>query len=207
MRKYLATGIVALAVGLFASASFAQAPNSIGVYFTDVDPSDADRCAAGLPGLAPFSAYLFAFEAGNISGWEASVDVSVGASLIIQSAETNPIDVVNLGTNVNWIVGLGGEFDASALLRLVSYSFVFLGNPMPEIQFCVGGTSPSSFDPPQPGYIQSGEVLPFDLAYPNVPNDLDIKYAAGCAVANPDFPGQCAVGVEPTTFGAVKSSF
>jgi hypothetical protein len=180
-----------------ATTAFAQAdPGDVGVYF---DPAGTATSAPMGP-FVPVPFWVIGSGIGPISGWEATVTFS-DPSVIVQNRNYNPPIIVNVGSNDNHIIGLGGCFDEGAgQALLVQYDVIFLAL-QDDVLICLAGSTPSSFAPSAPGYLTCGADL---IAFGAAENGQGV-YPDACGVLNPT--SLDPVAVEAVSFGAVKADF
>jgi hypothetical protein len=168
MARLLAFVLVALAFSLPASAATYLDPGQIGLFG---DPAAEERFAT-YRHLEPFDVYVVIQEpAQGIRAWEASIEIP--PEFILMGIELDHPNSVNvgqtIGNTVNMIVGLGGGCSFSPepypLATLTLMSIERISWP---VDICMGAATPSSFDPPIPGYVTCLEELaPLDLASPS----------------------------------------
>ncbi len=101
----------------------------------------------------------------------------------------------------NFIVGAGGCIadDAGATVLVTLTLFAFAAVPS-DAAVCIGPASPSSFDPPGPGYLDCSDQA---LVLSPAPNDAG-NYPDGCLILN---PSQDPVDGATSSFGQVKARF
>lgn len=194
MKKLATFAVVALACFSLATAAVAQDPGDIGVFF---DLAGTQTSATPTPSV-PFPAYVIAFGAGPISGWEGSVAVSNAATLFILDNILNPPTSLNVSGGTDYIVGLGACVEDAAN-ALVTYNLLALAPA--ENLLCMGAASSSSFNPPAPGYASCDN----QLASAGFAANGQGFYPDGCAVLFPVNPEP--VSTETTSWGAVKADF
>ena len=101
----------------------------------------------------------------------------------------------------NFIVGAGGCIadDAGATVLVTLTLFAYDAVPS-DAALCIGPASPSSFDPPGPGYANCSDQA---LVLSPAPNDAG-NYPDGCLILN---PSQDPVDGASSSFGQVKARF
>jgi hypothetical protein len=138
---------------------------------------------------------------GGVSGWELGVDVDPNWTMLAGIYD-QPVSI-NHGSIHNYIVDSQGCYIGEPTYTLVTYEFGYFGGAQApnDALFCVIPSSPSSFDPPAPGYQQcDGSLVRFGVAQNGFPH-----YPNGCLVVNPlSEPPVVAAGV---SWSAVKASF
>jgi hypothetical protein len=93
--------------------------------------------------------------AAGLQAWEAAIDLGEAVGLTVLSRTMFPGGAGDLGNgNDNWVVFLGSQVTAlSTPFVLVEYSGGFFGGEPPsDILVPIGSSSPSSFNPPVPGW-------------------------------------------------------
>jgi hypothetical protein len=153
--------------------------------------------------LFEFYVVGFAF-GGGVLGIEFSVQVP--PTLAVMSRTFPGVDE-NLagGSPTNVIASTGYCVDAGSTFVLASYSAMFWpegAGRAPDIELCLGPPSPSSFDPPAPGYLDCDITLvPLTLRQTGCGS-----YSNGCLILNPADP--CGtVPIEAHRFGELKARF
>lgn len=203
MKKLLAT-VLAIAALMAMTLSATATPTGIGIYDAE-NPGNANRCHTAA-GFQIFPMYIIGFNLGPFTGWEAGVSFSDPTWQVL-STTLHPAAAINVGSApTNFIVGLSLIANGTPRYTLATYSMgYFLGPTAPELQMCLGPSTPSSFNPPAPGYSTADDVLlPLTMLETATTN-----YAEGCAIVNPVFPDECVFGLSASelSFGEVKARF
>jgi hypothetical protein len=143
MKKLLlALSLVAM-MAASASAVVDHGTSSLGVYF---NPGADVNCFAPTP-ATPFNVYFIMANpaVGNMGGFEFGWRFSpavVPAPFILST--TLPAQALNIGTNTNFIVGLGGGLVTSEATVLVTLNMMVLAAVAPETYVQVGPAVPAS---------------------------------------------------------------
>ena len=205
MKKTLATVLALVALLAAASPSLAT-PTGIGIFGNEA-PGSVHRCMT-VPAFSTFTFYVIGFNLGSFNGWEASLTFSV-AGFNVLGTTLNPANALNVGTPGNFIVGLGANFNGSPRYTLVTYQIGWFSTPTApaDVQVCLGGTTPSSFNG-EPGYATSASQL---VPLPFVSLDTGV-YGAGCAVINASNVPNCtdtefSLPAAQASFGEMKARF
>jgi hypothetical protein len=200
MRKLATLAIALFAIVALAAPVLAQPSNGdLGIYFDSAGTLSTGTAAH----FVPFNFYVSGFNLGPISGWESRVSISNPAFLVL-SAALNPMNALNVGSQGNFIVGLGQCVDSPGVHTLVTYQlgfFVAPPTPVPtNVLLCTGGATPSSFGG-VPGYSScAGQLNAFGVA-----QNGGSGYPDGCGVINAT--QEPPVANENVSFGAVKAGF
>lgn len=186
-----------LSMVVLAGPAFAQDPGDVGIFF---DPAGTQSRGTVLASV-PFFLYVVGSDLpGNTAGYEGSLAYDAGLNIILSATFTGP-GPINIGNNSNWIVGAGGCVNATGPTVLVTLQ-MFPLVAVPDAIFCIGPSSPSSFIPPTPGYLDCADGLsPFGVAQSG-----GGVYPDGCAVANPSDP-EYPVGADVRSWSSVKAQF
>jgi hypothetical protein len=206
MKKFA----ILLALSLVASSAFAlvdDGNSSFGIYF---DNAGDVNCLAPTP-FVPFNVYFIIAnpEVANMGGFEFQwrFNPAPVAQPII-SAFNLPPQALNIGTNYNVIVGLGGGLVTSEATVVASASMILLAAMDPTTYVQVGPATPASH--------------PLHAAYNNFNNpaeiiDLNFSTVDGVNVTigadgwvNPGVAKmscQGPVATESATWGSVKALF
>ena len=193
--------LLCLACLVFASGAIAQIDpdeDRIGVYFD----TGATIYCIDYPAGGPQPAYLcltnpsyLGADGEAVSGWECNLEITEGVFIL----EVDISNGVNVGTPPDFIVGLVTPLPWSPVIVLATAQIgVFTLNP---INFTLHPASPSSFDPPSPGYAAGDDP---GLLIP-------LGYSAGgevvCAGINDPECESTVVPTEDATWGGVKSMY
>jgi hypothetical protein len=196
---------MALAV-LFCSAmtsgtALAQADaHDVGVF---ADPAGTQTCLTALQ-YVPTSFFVVGFELdGLVKGFEYGLTVPAG--MLVTGPDTvngtatflgpNPL---NIGGNLNVIVGTGGCVEGSGAVLLASYDVLFTVAPG-SVAVCIGPSEPSSVSPAAPAYLQcDGTIVPMGYAEPAIGG-----YPQGCMLLN----GEPICPIENSRFGSLKARY
>lgn len=203
--------IVALfAICLWAGTSFAlldDGTNSLGAYF------DADgnvNCFAPAP-ATPFNVYWILANpvAENLGGFEfawAFAPEVVPAPFIL--SVTLPPSALNIGTNTNLIVGLGGGLITTEATTLVTLNMMVLAPVNPETYITAGPATPASI----PGHAATNDfanpadIVPMNFSTVDGVNVIiDENGWVVPGVAKMSCPGP--VATETATWSNVKTLF
>lgn len=109
----------------------------------------------------------------------------------LYSFELPRAEASNIGTPTNVITTMAGCLDGSGATVLGHYRGAFLaaGSALPDQLFCLGSADPSSFDPPEPGYVECGAgALPVPFRAAQGGQGI---YPEGCLVVNPSGSHPC----------------
>jgi hypothetical protein len=174
----------------------------IGVYFDE----NGTLCTVNAP---PFvnthEFWVLGFDLdGGVLGYELGLNIDPRI-VVFSSLMDQPGTPINIGQPPsNWIVGTGACFDGEGIFSLLKFVWGYYDAAAVNMQICLGPSTPSSFVPVSPGYLQCDDSLvPFGLAH--YPGD----YAEGCSVVNPTGTLLCEppVATETSSWGAVKANF
>lgn len=197
--KTLLTLAVTVATLALATTSFAQSQYDAGI-FAD---QNAGSSVIVMAPYVPTDFYVLAWNLdGQVKGFEFEVTFSDPDILILQR-NTNQ-GAVNVGSGDNFIVGTGGCFDGDgAWYEFVHYQGgYFQPAPPADVVVCLTPSSPTSFEPASPGYLQcDGTLVPVLAAQTG-----GGVYPDGCGVINATDPGS-VVSTTEESFGSVKSRF
>jgi hypothetical protein len=196
--KKLAT--LALALGIVAMMAFAAVaqplPHDVGVFADEAGTMTSLTAVQ----YVPTHFYVVGFELdGLVKGFEWGLTVPAGMLVTgpdtVNGAATflgpNPL---NIGGNLNVIVGTGGCVDGLGAVVLGSYDVLFTVAPASNSTICIGPSDPSSLGG-APAYLQcDGTIVPMGLAE---------QGPDGCMVLN----GQGPIPNETTSFSEVKARF
>jgi hypothetical protein len=189
--------IIASCLLLFAPGVLAQVdpdPDQMGIYF---DTEANTYCLADVPIDTQVSAYLCLTNQSalfGIGGWEANVEVINGTVLAwnIQG------DYISVYPPPNFVVGVYPPLPISPSVVLME--IVILVSETTPIQFILHPSTPSSFDPPSPGYGYIDDEG-------NVPLQ-PCGYSVGSEIVCAEINGDCQViSNENMTWGVVKQLF
>jgi len=123
----------------------------------------------------PFDVFVVAVRAASgVGAFEFGVEWTDCLSVLERTILSNELAIdVGLGPD-NWIVGLNECSNQTIFTPLVKYTF--LANSKDCLDSAVlsaGPSSPSTFDPPQPGYLSCGPVRELDEFLPlRIPDEL-----------------------------------
>jgi len=189
--------VALLVITVTGTTASAQDPGDIGIFFD----SGGTLTSGPVIAFVPFNVYVVAFDlSGGVLGYEGSIQRD--PNLILLTTIFSGPAPINVGTPENWIVGTGGCMAASGPTVLVQFQY-FLAVPTApaDMLFCLGPSTPSSFAPAAPGYLDCpGNLIPFTLAA----NGGGI-YPDGCAVGNPtQLP---PVATEAESWGGLKALY
>jgi hypothetical protein len=205
MKKFA----ILLALTMIASSAFAivdTGTSSLGIYF---DNSGDTNCFVPAP-ATPFNAYFIMASpaVANMGGfefaWRFSPDV-VPAPFILGT--TLPAQALNIGTNYNFIVGLGGGLVTSEATVLVTLNMMALAAIAPGTVLQVGPATPASI-PLHAAYNDfnnPADIRPMNFSTVMGPNDIDANGWVVNGVAKMSCPGP--VATESTTWSGVKALF
>jgi len=198
--KKLMTLMVAVVIMSMAVTAFAQpGSHDAGVF---ADPGAASSSII-LPAFVPTFFYVLGYDMdGLVKGFEFLVQISDPAMTVL--ARNLQAGALNVGSQDNFIVGAGGCFPGDGLwYQMVQYQAgYFVPTPPSDTLVCLGPSTPSSFAPAVPGYLQcDGSLVPFSVAQSG-----GGVYPDGCGVINATDPGQ-VISTTAESFGAVKSKF
>jgi len=197
--KKLMTLAMALTTLAVAADAQAQSRYDFGVF---ADPNAGNSVITMDPFVAT-NFYVVAFDLdGQVKGFE--FDVSFSNPSITILARNLQAGALNVGAEDNFIVGTGGCFDGDGVwYQMVEYQAGFFQSVAPsDVTVCLGPSTPSSFDPATPGYLQcDGSLVPLNPAQTG-----GGVYPDGCGVINATDPGSVVTTVEES-FGSVKSRF
>lgn len=180
--RFQATTMSLLAVlvaSLVGSPAPAQvAPGELGVYLD----TDATISRGSVPAFTTDNElWVIGYElAGDIAGFE--FGLTFDPNFIVFASEVLYPGAINVGSPpTDWIVGLGGCYSGSGLVRLAKITYGYFVSSLPDALVCLGPSSPSSFVPATPGYLACDDsLIPFDVAQSG-----GGVYPDGCAVINP----------------------
>lgn len=186
----LGLGILA-AGGARPSIAHAQSTlpgNSIGGFFDALGQSHARQVQVGVP----FSFYVITNRAlENLYAFELAVEVDPRLRVLSRSADPQSDDI--LPGEDQWAVSFRSRcLPSSDLIVLLTYQLV-ADAPVSDLSICIGGSTPSSVDPPAPAHIGCPDLtpaIPFVSAY------------AGCAQVDAAPVPAAAMG-----FGMLKAHF
>ena len=202
MKFVLAWGVALLAIGLVVPAHAQTFPRDVGVYF---DPN-GDVCTVDpLPFTFDLEFWVLAFDLdGGIEAYEFGLDIDPRIT-VLSSSMVHAGNPINVGqAPADWIVGIGACLDGSGVFPLVEYTWGYVDPGATDMTICLRASSPSSFVPPLPGYLQcTGSLVTF--GYSSFPGD----YPPGCSVAKPTGTLLCEppVTTAATTWSALKTSY
>ncbi len=193
---------IAFVVGLIviSSTAVSRAEGTVGVFF--------DTGATTNVGAPPLFTtnnefYLIAQEiyGDELRGFE--LQISIDPAVLTFGVPTIPLGTPlgPGGTNpYEFIVGFGMCVPAVSPAVLVRYTYGIFQSPPPgDLEICIYGASPSSFDPPVPGYLMCDLSLePFVLLPSPCPGQTP-----GCGVIFPT----CTVSAETESWGSIKGRF
>lgn len=154
-----------------ASAETLLEPGQIGLFG---DPG-AQQPFVEFRFLQPFDVYVVVREPTyGMRAWETSIEFPLAFTILgIELDHPNSINIGQSDGNlINFIVGLGGGCMGSPDPYPLARITLFNTERVTEAAFiCMEPATPSSFDPPVPGYVDCREELaPLDLAWiPGVP--------------------------------------
>ena len=163
MKKSILAAIVLLALGpISANAthlhlSLAPPP------FNESDPLATTGTATG---FVPFFLYVIADEwadpGAGLFGYEFSLNLDPNW-IILGTVLTGPAPI-NIGTPTNVIAGTGGAVATPGPVVIVRYQLGWFAGPVvPETLISLGPSTPSSFSPATPGYLQpNGELVAWE---------------------------------------------
>jgi hypothetical protein len=190
-----------------AAALIDENHNSLGAYF---DPAGDINCFAPTP-LVPFTLYwivanpVFSRLGGFEFAWSFAPTV-VPAPVILET--TLPPLSLNIGTDYNLIVGLGGGLYTTEATILVSFEMMMVAPADGETYITAGPPTP----PSHPGHATmdsfSDSIEMVDLNFSTVDDVTVVADAAGWVVpgvAKLSCPGPIAT--ETTTWGELKALF
>jgi hypothetical protein len=195
MKKLL---FMTMVLVLIAVPAASQDPGDIGLFFDVGGTQTTGTVVSG----GVFNLYVVAFDVpGGISAYEGSLAFPPHIDLLFAFFE--PADAINFGTPVNWAVGAGSCLPAvgpTLLVRFVLWDPVSDPDPGDDLIFTIGPAIPSSFDPPEIGYVDCNlELLTFGMAVSGG------SYPDNTAVGNATFLPP--VATEQENWGGVKALF
>ncbi len=188
--------VTLFSITMAAGAVFGQDPGDIGVFF---DAGGTQTTGAVVLGVE-FDLYIVAFDIPiGIVGHEGSLQKD--PAILLVDHQLFPPSSFNVGTPENWLVGTGACFPIFGPTMLQRLTYISFAPVMGDQLFIIGPSTPSSFSPAAPGYMDCGNnLLPFGLAQSG--NEF---YPDGCAVGNPtELP---PVSTERQGWGQVKALF
>lgn len=167
----------------------------LGVYF---DPAGT-LTSASVTAFVPFSYYVIATAPpGGVLAYEFKVEHD--PRVTITETIVHPPEAFDVGfdadsSTTNFIVSTDGACLEGSQIVLVEFEAQILA-PESDLTFCLQPATPSSFDPPSPGYLDcaTSDIQTFGFAY------------EGCAVANP-LDLEAPVANEERSWSALKSSY
>lgn len=194
----LPTMLAVAAVLAVATPSVAQDAADLGIFF---DPGATQGTTSVNP-YQPFDCYVLTFDVGDISAFEFEVLYDQGPGLTVLERNFND-GALNVGSQDNYIVGMGSCYNGSGWFQLVHFQAGFFnGNNPDDFTLCLAPSRPSSFpNDPRPGYVDCSD----NLAVFGVAQTGGSNYPDGCAVVNPTSEGP--VAAESSSVGALKASF
>lgn len=194
---------LALAASLWATVAGAQVdPGDLGVYFDQ----DGAVCSTSVaPFVTTHQFFALGVELGDIAGYEFGLTIDPSLIIFSSADATNPGNSINVGTPPSmWIVGIGTCLPGTPVATLVQFTYGYFTGGLTDMTICLGPATPTSFDPPAPGYLDCiGQIFPSGVA--TFPGD----YPAGCAVVNPTGTLLCEppVANDASTWGALKAAY
>jgi len=188
--------VTLISLAMAAGPVFGQAPGDIGVFF---DTGGTQTTGAVILGVE-FDLYIVAFDIPlGIVSHEGSIERD--PDILLVGHQLFPASSFNVGTPENWIVGTGGCFPIFGPTVLQTLTYVSFDPVMEDQIFSIGPSTPSSFSPAAPGYLDCGDnLLPFGLAQSG-----NGYYPDGCAVGNPTQTPP--VSTQEQRWGDVKALF
>jgi hypothetical protein len=202
MKKLATFALASLAIVALAASAFAQPEaGDAGIFFDTAGTQSTGTVVA----FVPTNFYVIGFGLGDISGWESSVTNLPAQGFLVLSATLNPSNALNVGSQGNFIVGLGVcATVGSGSYNLVSYQSGFFTpppTPVPQnVAVCMGGTTPSTFGGAAGYSTCGGQLRTFGKA-----QNGGADYPDGCGVINATHTPP--VGTETVSFGAVKAVY
>jgi hypothetical protein len=205
MKKFA----ILLALSLVASSAFAimdDGTSSLGIYFDNTGDINCFAPAAAVP----FNAYFIMAnpDVANMGGYEFAWRFSpeiVPAPFVLSA--TFPAGALNIGTNYNFIVGLGSGLVTSEATVLVTLNLMVLAPVNPATRLQVGPATPASI----PGHAayndfnNPADIRPMNFSTVMGPNDIDAQGWVVPGVAQMSCPGP--VATESETWSGVKALF
>lgn len=181
-------------------AAFAQPePGDMGVFFDPVG-TETSACWPSFTQTNHF--YVVAFDlSGDLAGYE--VGLTIDPTIIVfNSAMVAGAGPINVGSAPdNWIVGTGSCVPGMGAILLLDFTAGYFVSPVQDLLICTGATTPSSFDPPLPGYLECDDTLTtFGVAESGAP-----AYPDGCGVICPT--AEPPVATDDTSWGSLKASY
>lgn len=205
MKKFA----ILLALSMIASSAFAimdDGDSSLGIYF---NPSGDANCFAPAPAV-PFNVYFIMANpsVANMGGfefaWRFSPEV-VPAPFILGT--TLPPQALNIGTNTNFIVGLGGGLVTSEATVLVTLNMMVLGAVAPGTYMQVGPATPASIPMHAAfnDFNNPANIIPMNFSTVVDGSNVDPAGWVVPGVAKMSCPGP--VATDSQTWGTVKALF
>jgi opacity protein-like surface antigen len=164
MKKLAIAALVLLAMSAIGSPAAAQ---SIGadcgdIFLSAANDSYVDKVEVGT--FTNFNWYLVVEldyadvglpdqqAANGLKGWECSVDVP--ATITVLNRTLQPETSLNIGQDDNWIIGTGQNVRAiNTPFAVVAYTALLL-SAQENLHLTLAGTTPSSFVPAVPGWVE-----------------------------------------------------
>jgi hypothetical protein len=200
MKKLMSVAAV-LCLLAMATAAFAQPEDGdIGVVFDlGFTQPTADPPRFTTNNLAYVLAYNLTPE---VCGYE--FGLVINPLIIIFASVAEPPGNVNLGpAPTNWIVGTGSNYPGTGIVKLVTLTYGTFDASATDMAICLTPSTPSSFNPPSPGWLECGT----DLLFPfGIANHSDF-YGDGCGVLFPTAAQPDPVGADQSSWGSVKAQF
>ena len=198
--KYRLPSIMLLPLIALPGTAFAQPePGDIGITF-DVQ----FRTAVASPPRFTTTNLFYAIGhdlAGGFFGYELGVAIDPRI-IIFGSGPPDPGAEYMGSTPGNWFVAFGRCVPGGGNVVLVAFRYGVFDPVATDLTLCITPATPSSFDPPAPGYVQcvSDRLIPFGVA-----NHGTDDYPDGCAVVFPT--GELPIVAEGSSWGALKAKF
>lgn len=198
MKKLTSIALVLCLVAM-STVAFGQAdPGDVGVFF-DNGGTATTACWPSFTQTNHF--YVVAFDTGGIAGYEVGLTIDPTV-IIFNSMMVAGAGPINVGSAPdNWIVGTGNCVNGAGAVALLDFTAGYFVAGPTDLTICLTPTSPSSFNPAVPGWLECDDSLtPFGVAASGGPD-----YPDGCGVLCPT--GQDPVGTEQASWGSLKSTF
>jgi len=134
----------------------------------------------------PTADFIYGFEAGHHF---------VGEGMILAADFAAP-NIINVGDNMNLIVGFGDPYPTSSATLLVTFTVMYMDTTMAPVEFFLHGSDPSSINPLYPVILLADGVL----------QSVGLSFGQGsCAVIN---GGGCGgLPVDKVSIDQVKSLY
>ncbi|MEZ4386500.1 MAG: hypothetical protein R3D98_02770 [Candidatus Krumholzibacteriia bacterium] len=197
MKTLLTLALVALMAG----SAFAQLDNSMGMFFSDSDLTEANTNLDN--GAAPFNAYIAVIQTTmfTIGAYEVGIEISNPAVFLL--SVSGPNGWTNFGSNTNHLAGFQTPLPSSAGYAVMStIQMLYTANDLVEVR--MGPSSPSSVGGAGPALADGSNP---DILYVcNYTSGPDMGGLV--ATLNGDgitFPG--GVAAEAHSLSAVKALF